>query len=153
VEIERKFLVKPELLPKLPKGKRIVQGYLSLSPCVRVRIEDGKKAWLTIKGPGLFVREEYEYRIPLPDAKKMMALCLCKIEKTRRRMGRWEIDEFKEPKGLWLAEIELETPHQSDFDLPECICNEVTTNSKYANVNLAAEATIARLARKNRKEK
>ena len=38
IEIERKFLVKKELLPKqLPEGDELEQGYLSVEPTVRVR--------------------------------------------------------------------------------------------------------------------
>ena len=49
----------------------------------------------------------------------------------------WEVDEFhKENKGLWLAEIELESENES-FSLPEWIKKEVTGDQKYFNAYLS----------------
>ena len=68
-EIERKFLVRKELLPKeLPPGDELEQGYLSTDPTVRVRLvatPDGTRhAELTIKGKGMLQRAEFNYPIP-----------------------------------------------------------------------------------------
>jgi len=44
-EIERKFLVRTERLPKdLPEGNELEQGYLSVDPTVRVRLVTGPRA-------------------------------------------------------------------------------------------------------------
>ena len=59
MEIERKFLVSqiPDDLNKYP-CRIIVQGYLNTAPVVRVR-RDNNDYYLTYKGKGLMVREEY----------------------------------------------------------------------------------------------
>ena len=73
VEIERKFLVRKDLLPReLPEGDELEQGYLATDPTVRVRLvtaHDGiRHAELTIKGNGLLSRAEFNYPIPHEDA-------------------------------------------------------------------------------------
>ena len=85
VEIERKFKVRGDFRPS-GSGTEIAQGYLSRDPkrTVRVRIA-GSRGFLTIKGENRgAVRAEYEYAIPLPDARELLALCEApRIEKTR----------------------------------------------------------------------
>jgi CYTH domain-containing protein len=143
-EIEHKFLVRRQLLPKrLPRGKHLLQGFLSIKPVVRVRLikEKGKtRAFLTIKGKGLRVRAEFEYPIPVGDARKLLKLCgRYTISKMRRQMGPIELDEFLgRHRGLWLAEIELPKRSSRLPKLPPWIGKEVTNDPRYANVNLAA---------------
>ena len=59
MEIERKFLVKelPKHLEQYEQ-KRIAQGYLCTNPVVRIR-RSNDDYYLTYKGKGLMVREEY----------------------------------------------------------------------------------------------
>ena len=59
MEIERKFVpVKlPDNLESYPHT-RIEQGYLCTAPVVRVR-RDGDSYYMTYKGAGMMVREEY----------------------------------------------------------------------------------------------
>ena len=66
MEIERKYLVKsiPSDLDKY-KCKKIAQGYLCTNPVVRIRKSDDEY-YLTYKGKGLRVREEYN--LPLNEA-------------------------------------------------------------------------------------
>ncbi len=144
LEIERKFLLKNDDWRKLAQGKEYRQGYLSSvkERTVRVRtIED--KGFLTIKGVSRgAVRTEYEYAIPLNEAKAMLEE-LCEkplIEKKRFKIPYeglvWEIDEFfGENKGLIMAEAELSSETQA-FNKPEWIGVEVTHDSKYYNANL-----------------
>lgn len=139
-EIERKFLVNPHRLPKLEKGIPIVQAYFSQNPETRIRIQ-GKRGFITIKTSGLVSRDEYEYPIPLRDAKKLADLSNLKIEKTRffLRLNnlKWEIDFYKEKNaGLVLAEIELPT-ESFEFKPPLWAVEEVTTNLHYRNQSLA----------------
>ncbi len=143
-EIEHKFLVDPVALKKLtrlPSGARIIQGYLSRSPVVRIRIKTNgvKAAWMTIKGKGCRVRDEFEYEIPIQDAKKMMKLCgKRKIKKIRYKLGPWEIDQFKgKHKGLWMAEIELKNKNSKIPYIPKWLGKEVTYDPKYTNASLA----------------
>src|ERR1043166_8370655 len=110
-EIERKFLVRKEHLPKeLPEGDELEQGYLCVDPTVRVRLVTGpdgtRHAELTIKGKGLLSRAEFNYPVPHEDAEALMAMCRRSLRKVRRKLGRFELDHFRE-RDLWLAEIEL----------------------------------------------
>src|SRR5207253_2067875 len=78
VEIERKFLVRKDLLPsELPEGDELEQGYLGMDPTVRVRLvtaHDGiRHAELTIKGNGLLSRSEFNYPIPHAEAEAVHA--------------------------------------------------------------------------------
>ena len=61
MEIERKFLISKENLPKNLDSyphHRLEQGYLSTAPVVRIRKEDNNY-YLTYKSKGLMTREEY----------------------------------------------------------------------------------------------
>lgn len=144
VEIERKFLVRDARWKALGQGALLRQGYLSSQRerVVRVRIE-GERAVLTIKGPSVgAVRGEWEYSIPLEDARIFLDT-LCErpiIEKIRYRIPHegmvWEVDEFLgENAGLVVAEIELEREDQS-FAKPDWVGEEVTHDVRYFNANL-----------------
>ena len=139
-EIERKFLVRKELLPKeLPPGDELEQGYLSTDPTVRVRLvatPDGTRhAELTIKGKGLLSRAEFNYPIPPADAEALLRLCGRSLRKVRRKLGRWDLDHFR-ARDLWLAEIELKSEDER-FDRPPWLGNEVTEDPVYSNTRLA----------------
>lgn len=154
VEIERKFLVRPSKAQAVVKtgGQRFTQGYLSAKPSVRVRLDHGGKAWLTIKGEALDepatsgeknapAREEYEYEIPVSDAKGLLSLSNYQLDKVRHRVKvgahEWELDEFLGPHaGLWMAEIELSRPDER-FEKPDWISDEVSDDPRYTNGALA----------------
>ncbi|MBL6076581.1 CYTH domain-containing protein [Belnapia sp. T18] len=143
-EIERKFLVTSEAWrADAGQGTRLRQGYLHTgTPVVRIR-QAGELAFLTIKGPGLLARAEYEYPIPPEDAEAMLA-SLCPppiIDKTRHRLTQdgltWEIDEFAgHLAGLVLAEIELVSADQA-FTRPGWLGAEVTDDPRYQNAALS----------------
>ncbi len=139
-EIERKFLVRPELLPELPAPDELFQGYLATEPAVRVRLktppQGAPRAYLTIKGAGLLSRAEFEYEIPAADARQLLQMCGRSLQKRRYRIGRWEVDHFFD-RGLWLAEIEL-AREDEPFDKPAWAGEEVTSDPAYSNVRLAA---------------
>ncbi len=138
-EIERKFLVRRDLLPELPQGDELEQGYLSTEPTVRVRLvarPDGTRhAELTIKGKGLLTRAEFNYPIPPADAEALLGLCTRSLRKVRRRLERWELDHFPQ-LDLWLAEIELRSESEP-FDRPAWLGQEVTEDPAYSNSRLA----------------
>ena len=144
-EIERKFLLRNEAWRGLAPGKLYVQGYLADNEgaCVRVRIADDK-ATLTIKSAATGIsRCEFEYEIPLEDARQMLATLARKtlIEKTRHTIEHkgffWEIDEFHgKNQGLIVAEIELAREDQV-FEKPAWIGEEVTGKLQYYNAHLA----------------
>lgn len=144
VEIERKFLVCGEEWQSAP-STYYCQGYLNRDKerTVRVRVA-GKTGWLTVKGLNQgATRQEFEYEIPLPDARAMLLLCEQPlIEKNRRVItfagNVWEVDQFLgENKGLVVAEIELESEQQS-FDKPDWIGEEVTEDNRYFNSSLSS---------------
>ncbi len=143
-EIERKFHVVSEAWRALGEPVLLRQGYLGDDPerVVRVRLA-GDHAWLTIKGisrgPS---RREYEYPIPVADARALLnELCLRPlIEKRRTRVPHaglvWEVDEFLgDNAGLIIAEVELTTADQQ-VALPPWIGEEVTGDPRYYNSNL-----------------
>jgi adenylate cyclase len=144
IEIERKFLVKGEGWCNAP-ATDICQGYLNRDKhrTVRVRIE-GDRACLTVKGISTgATRAEYEYPIPVADARELLALCEPPLVEKRRhvveyRGSRWEVDEFLGANaGLVLAEIELSDPDQP-FARPDWLGEEVTDDPRYFNSSLSS---------------
>lgn len=145
IEIERKFLVTSDAWRSAP-ATYFCQGYLNPNKerTVRVRVA-GEKGFLTIKGKSIGAsRTEFEYEIPLDDAKELLRLCEGPIiEKYRRIIEfagmRWEVDEFLgDNSGLVVAEIELEAEGQT-FAKPDWLGQEVTHDSRYYNSNLSAK--------------
>lgn len=159
LEIERKFLVNKRAWKKvrgdITEREEFIQGYLTRNGThsSRIRIATrnvGKRdvheyAKLTIKGkPRGITRDEFEYDIPVDDARQMMKLCDGIINKTRffvredidgevNEWKLWTVDEFKGlNKGLVLAEIELENEDEH-FEIPEWIDREVTHNKQFNN--------------------
>jgi CYTH domain-containing protein len=138
-EIERRFLVRVELLPgELPEGEALVQGYLSFDPLVRVRL-GARHAVQTGKGRGLRVRDEFEYEIPRGEAEALLRLCgRNRLAKTRRILGPWVLDAFRGMlRGLWIAEAELPSPKAPLPAKPPWLGREVTGEARYANASLA----------------
>ena len=143
MEIERKFLVDKRKLYNLNYSSEteIAQGYLSTNPTVRVRIRQ-ERGFLTIKSQTKGIsRQEFEYEIPLDDAKELLRLCgrnvLKKIRRTIEYGGHvWEIDFFMgRHAGLVLAEVELDSAEEN-VDLPDWVKKEVSSDSRYYNSNL-----------------
>jgi len=139
-EIERKFLIDVRKLPVLPPGIQIHQGYLTLNPTVRVRIY-GPESFLTVKGSGLVERDEWEYKIPIDDARSMLRLCTSQISKIRYRLvyGNhvWEVDEFQgKLRPLWLAEIEIQSIDDR-IEIPGWVTDEVSNRQEYTNTSLS----------------
>lgn len=144
-EIEQKFLVKDDSYKTVASAKReIVQAYLSDDPraTVRVRISDGG-AWLTVKGRNEgCVRDEWEYAVPLDDARQMVRLAVTPpVEKTRWLVPHggyvWEVDEFHGThEGLVIAEVEKDS-EDAAAPLPDFVGREVTGDARYYNSSLA----------------
>jgi adenylate cyclase len=148
VEIERKFLVVgDEWRAQSQCSLRIVQGYLTRAgiagaPCsVRVRI-GGDSAWLNIKSAVAGIeRREYEYAIPIEDARRMLAeFCTDVVEKVRHHVphagAMFEVDEFLgDNAGLVVAELELQSV-TDQFPRPSWLGIEVSDRPRYYNVHL-----------------
>lgn len=141
-EIEHKFLVTDDSFKALAScHHEIKQGFLSrdMERTVRVRILD-ENAFITIKGKGDAgaAHPEFEYEIPIEDARQLMVICQPPIiEKTRyivmHEGNRWEVDEFHGAmQGLTLAELEVPSEDYR-FPLPPFVGREVTGDPRYYN--------------------
>jgi adenylate cyclase len=145
-EIERKFLLKNAAWrSQIRESRPMRQGYLANAGDVSVRVRiAGTQAWLNIKAGGLVPsRAEYEYPIPLDEARELLALAQEPlIEKTRHFVEHggttWEIDEFDgDNAGLVVAEVELDS-EDSPFARPPWLGVEVTHLRRYYNVCLVS---------------
>ena len=136
LEIERKFLV----LDDSYKHEYICS---ERGRTVRIRIRD-EHAYVTIKGPsedGGLARAEFEYEIPLDDARQLMTLCEPGlIDKVRWLVKSgdhvFEVDEFfGDNEGLVMAEVELQSQDEQPV-IPHFIGKEVTGDRRYYNSQL-----------------
>ncbi|MBB4126427.1 adenylate cyclase [Xanthomonas translucens] len=153
IEIERKFLVTGD--GWRAAAHRVIpmaQGYINdqaamdsgaQKASVRVRIQD-QEAFLNLKSRELgHTRQEFEYPLPLDDARALLALCVGGLIDKRRHLVQhqghlWEVDEFLgDNAGLVVAEIELESADEA-FAKPDWIGAEVTDDARYYNLALAS---------------
>jgi adenylate cyclase len=143
-EIERKFLVaNDDWRAHAQRSVRMSQGYLASGGRVSVRVRiAGDEARLNMKAGGLVPsRLEYEYPIPVADARELLALVDGPlIDKTRHFVEHggmtWEVDEFHgDNSGLVVAELEL-TREDEQFSRPPWVAKEVTELARYYNVRL-----------------
>ncbi|RDZ27961.1 CYTH domain-containing protein [Lysobacter silvisoli] len=152
IEIERKFLVTGEgWRAQAHEAQDLAQGYLNdsasldsgaMRASVRVRIA-GDTAYLNLKSRELgHTRQEFDYPIPVADARALMALCTGgAIDKRRHYVQHqghlWEVDEFfGDNAGLVVAEIELEHADEA-YARPDWLGREVTDAARYYNLALA----------------
>ena len=144
LEIERKYLVTSDAYKAGANPVEITQVYLTIQDnlAIRVRIEE-HHASIAIKSKiSERVNREYEYNIPLDEARSLMNLSQhSAITKTRHLVDYknhlWEVDEFHgENEGLIVAEIELDDENE-EFEIPPWLGEEVTADYRYLNSNLA----------------
>ena len=148
MEIERKFLItSPEQFPFDPKefsSRQIEQGYLCISPVVRIR-RDNDDYFLTYKSKGLVVREEHN----LPLTAEAYAHLRAKadgriITKTRYVIPlenglTLELDIFHgDLAPLILAEIEFADEQSARaYQPPKWLGEDVTFSTEYHNSTLS----------------
>lgn len=145
-EVERKFLVIGDAWkPKATGCKSIRQTYIASTDkaAIRVRIVDDAQAYITIKSAEAGTsRSEFEYAVPIEDAREIVKLRSGRIIEKRRYtvpMGEltWEIDVFGgDLDGLVIAEIELPR-RDAPFERPDWLGKDVTDDERYYNANLA----------------
>lgn len=153
IEIERKFLVTSDAWRA--QATRVVpmaQAYLNdlatldagaMNVSVRVRIQ-GDAAFLNMKSRELgTTRQEFDYPIPVDDARALLALAVGGVIDKRRHYvefgGRtFEVDEFLgDNAGLVVAELELEAADAA-YEPPDWLGEEVTDDARYYNLALAS---------------
>lgn len=141
MEIERKYLLKQ--LPTHLENYSfhlIEQAYLCTSPVVRVRRQDNTY-YLTYKGGGLLMREEYNLPLDQKSYEHLKAKADGQIITKKRYLiplensYTAELDIFSgEYSGLILAEVEFPTKEASDqFIPPDWFGTEVTFDPRYHN--------------------
>ncbi|MDY4969230.1 MAG: CYTH domain-containing protein [Lachnospiraceae bacterium] len=141
MEIERKFLIsRPPMALESYSFHRIEQGYLCTHPVVRVRRQDDCY-YLTYKGGGMMVREEYN--LPLTEEAYLHLLPKSDgnvITKTRYLIPlenslTCELDVFEGVfEGLILAEVEFPDEQAAgSFVPPDWFIREVTNDPRYHN--------------------
>ena len=145
MEIERKFVPVrlPDDLESYPHTL-IEQGYLCTDPVVRVR-RDGDCFYMTYKGSGLMIREEYN----LPLTKESYDHLIQKADGTVITKVRYripldggltaELDLFKGSlEGVELAEVEfLDEDAANSFTPPDWFGKDVTMDSRYHNSSMS----------------
>jgi adenylate cyclase len=158
IEIERKFLPANDAWRDAAHAViPMAQGYINDQAAmdtppdrrgaqrasVRVRIA-GDEAFLNLKSRELGrSRQEFDYPIPVEDARALLALCVGGVIDKRRHLVRhgehlWEIDEFLgDNAGLVVAEVELDAVDAA-FERPAWLGGEVTELPRYYNLALAA---------------
>ena len=151
-EIERKFIVdSDDWRTAVETSKTIVQAYLAIDgeTSVRVRVSDDGRALLTVKlGVSDMTRDEFEYPVPIADARAMVAASRGRlIEKTRHIVSVegfvWEVDVFAGAlDGLVVAEVEMAS-EEDDPPLPAWLGREVTGDPAWTNAVLATDGRPA----------
>ena len=145
MEIERKYLVShiPDNIDSYP-CRIIEQGYLNTDPVVRVR-RDNNNFYLTYKGNGLMVREEYN----LPLNRESYEHLIAKADGNIITKKRYEIPDGNgytieldifEGKflGTVLAEVEFPSVKEADnYNPPAWFSKDVTGDSYYQNSNMS----------------
>jgi len=148
VEIERKFIVRNDIWDTIKKPDPVLihQGYLLITEETTIRVRYTEtKGTMTIKGKQQGIsRDEYEYEIPLKEAKEIFENhCQKRLSKKRYKIPVgsliWEVDEYlNHLSGLIIAEVELGSENENIDTIPEWIGEEETQDIKYSNAFLAS---------------
>jgi adenylate cyclase len=150
IEIERKFLVSSD--GWRTAAHRVIpmaQGYINdmgaldrgtQNASVRVRIE-GDHAALNLKSRTIgHTRQEFDYPIPVEDARALLALCVGGLIDKRRHLVEhagltWEVDEFLgDNAGLVVAESSWTAPTRRSTcrtGSPKSPTTRATTTSRW----------------------
>lgn len=151
-EIERKFLVREEILIPILQDEKVLrttisQFYLVATPDVAVRLrkspDSDEPVVLAVKhGGNLISTNEHEFPVPFESYDERLADRVGhEIVKTRHYVWHgdreWEVDVFEgELNGLIVAELECDDAAEVT-DLPDWVGEEVTFDKRYKNAVLA----------------
>lgn len=147
-EFEHKLVVVgDEWRAAVTASSSLSQAYLAAKPgmTIRVRAVDDAHGYLTIKGKQVGIgRPEYEYEIPIEDARALLAMITegYPIAKTRHELGGqwagWIVDEFADANaGLVVAELEVPA-EDTPWQVPAWAGTDVTADYRYTNAELFA---------------
>ena len=149
MEIEKKYLVRevPQKLEQYPH-RHLEQSYICREPVIRLRCvrqkargEQEETYYLTVKGKGLAVREEFE----MPITRQAYVHLLTKIEGNSVVKTRYdiplaggltaELDVFEgHLAGLRLVEVEFDSEEaMASFEPPAWFGEDVSYDSRYHN--------------------
>lgn len=145
-EFEHKLVVVGEQWrDAVASSSSLSQAYLCAKPgmTIRVRVVDDERAYLTIKGKQVGIgRPEYEYEIPVDDARALLAMITegFPITKTRYELSGewagWIVDEFADANaGLVVAELEVPA-EDTPWEVPAWAGENVTSDFRYTNAEL-----------------
>jgi adenylate cyclase len=148
-EFEHKLVVaRDDWREAVVSSSSLSQAYLCAKPgmTIRVRVVDDAQAYLTIKGKQVGIgRPEYEYEIPVEDARALLAMVTegFPITKTRHVLGGewagWVVDEFADDNaGLIVAELEVPA-EDTPWELPAWAGENVTSDGRYTNAALFSQ--------------
>jgi adenylate cyclase len=148
LEIERKFLVTDDTWRgQTLRSERLVDGLLATSKGRKVRVRlyaDHATIAIKTRKKGR-VRFEYEYEIPIGDARHMLKTECGRsvLAKTRHYVPyagyTWEVDEYEAPlDGIVLAEVELRSADE-DPPLPCWVGSDVTGDPAFQKTRLFAD--------------
>lgn len=147
MEIERKFLIKKEMLPEHLEQyphSLFQQAYIITQPVLRIRKKESQYI-LTYKGEGLMTREEIEFPLSQEAYEKLLTKSEGNIlSKTRYRIPDREslcieLDVFHGKfEGLFLAEVEFSSEEEAlSYCPPAWFGKEVTSIHTFHNSNLS----------------
>ena len=155
LEIERKWLVKDEILKKQDSihledfdYRDISQGYLCAVPVIRIRKSIKKSGeshyMLSYKGRGLLEREEYNLPLTAEAYESLKGKIEGRLIEKRRYIlpfGKYkiELDIFKgKLEGLIYAEVEFPSKEEAEnFSAPEWFNRELTEEPGNSNADMA----------------
>lgn len=144
----------PKVVEKIDKTLNSQFNLSDISEA-RVRVIDGKEAYLTLKSSGNKTRREIEKEIPITLAHELISTAKSVVSK-----GRYEISErdgmkvevdFYNNSPLCIMEIEYDENNHTDVEVIEFASNifgdnvsivDVTDDRTYKNVNLATELNV-----------
>ena len=158
IEIERRFLVENDAWKsQVFLSEHFSQAYLNSSMdewSTRIRIIDNIKSYITLKSSlNKSTNYEFEYLIPIKDAKELIKLSKYKITKTRYQIKinkkHWIVDIFGGSNfPLKIAEIELNNQNE-EIQIPSWCIQEITGIKSLSNASLA-RIPISQLSVKDR---
>lgn len=137
--IEKEFKTLKHLLLNKKKFDLIKQAYLMLGEKdqLRIRIINNSKAFICYKNCiSQGIRDEFEYEIPLKDAKEMYKFATIKLQKKRFsfKLGKYHIDVDYYPSGKKIVEVE----YTGSFKyIPPFCGKEISGVKEYNNIWIA----------------